>query len=130
MGHYRLGVSDGFTAGGRLEAAPGLISFGPVFDLRLKPGLLHLAVAGSHDAGLTGGALSVGYTYAAPRFGGGVSLLTQSRSYANISQSPSADRATSAITGFLTAQIGRQSVGFCRSFAAAIATAAHLRSLR
>jgi len=111
MGRYRLGVTDGLTAGGRLEASRGLISFGPSFDLRLKPGFLHFASAGRHAAGLTGGALSVGYTYAAPRFGGGVSLLTQSRNYANISQTPSADRATSAITGFLTAQIGRQSVG-------------------
>ncbi|HET9393303.1 MAG TPA: fimbria/pilus outer membrane usher protein [Candidatus Rubrimentiphilum sp.] len=111
MGHYRLGVSNLFTAGGRFEASSGLVSFGPVFDLRLKPGLLHLALGASHAAGLTGGALSLGYSYAAPRFGGGVTLLTQSSSYANISQSPSADRATSAITGFLTAQLGRQSVG-------------------
>jgi outer membrane usher protein len=111
MAHYRAGLTDGLTMGGRLEATPHLLSFGPSFDLLIRPGLLHVAAAASHSAGLTGGALSLGYSYAAPRFGGGVSVISQSNNYATISQTPSADRATSALSAFLTGQIGRQSIG-------------------
>ena len=111
MGHYRAGLTDHLTLGGRFELAPQLVSFGPSLDVLVHFGLLHVAAAASRAGGLSGGALSLGYTYASPRFGGGMTLLTQSNNYANISQAPSADRASSALSAFVSAQIGHQSLG-------------------
>lgn len=111
MGHYRLGVSDSLSFGGRMEIGNQVLSLGPSFDLGLRPGLLHIAAAASRAQGLGGAALSAAYTYASPRLSAGVTLLEQSRNYANISQMPGADRATSAVSAFAATTFGRASFG-------------------
>jgi outer membrane usher protein len=110
VGRYRVGLDDSFTAGGRLEATPHLISFGPAADFSTHLGALHFALAASDDHGLGGGAGSFGYNYSAPKYGFGVSYLVQGPYYATISQSPSADRPTTSLSTFASTQMGRTTV--------------------
>lgn len=111
MARYRLGASDNLSLGGRLEAGQQLVSFGPAFDLAVHPGILHVALGGSHSQGLNGSAISAAYTFAAPRLSAGVTLLDQSKSYANVSQTPEADRALSTFSAFAATSFGRSSFG-------------------
>lgn len=112
VGRYRGGVSDTLTLGGRFEATPALVSLGPSADFATHLGAFHLALAASDDDAFGGAAASFGYTYAAQRFGLGVSFLAQGPYYANISQAPADDRSTTALTVFINEQIGRSSLGF------------------
>ena len=76
-------------------------------------GFLHVAGAYSRDLGLAGTAFSLGYTFIAPRFGVGVSVVGQSQNYATHSQDADADRALLAVSTFASLQVGRRStIGF------------------
>lgn len=111
MGRYRLGTSDASTLGARIEVSKDLLSMGPAFDVRLPLGMVHVAAAASDAQGSGGSALSAAYSFVSPRFGAGLSVLSESRNYANLGQLPSQDRALSATSAFASAQLGRESLG-------------------
>lgn len=68
LARERFGLTDRVTAGYRLEAGKHLINAGPVADLRLPLGFLHLALAASRANGEHGHAESVAYQFIAHAF--------------------------------------------------------------
>lgn len=92
-GFHRFGVTDRFTAGGRLEASRGLASGGPTANLRLPVGEVAADAAASTEAGEKGGAGFLAYLYQGRTFGGIVSGQWLSPRYANLSLEPAEDRA-------------------------------------
>lgn len=109
VGRYRVGLTEAFTAGGRIELTPHLASGGPEFDLKLPLGFLHAAVAGSEENGNQGAAASLGYSFSSTHAGIGLSLLAETPHYATISQDPSADRTLCAYGVSANIQVGRGS---------------------
>ena len=95
---YRVGVNDALTVGGRFEATAHGYSGGPTVDFKLPIGAVHVSTAASRQDGLGGGAVSMGYGYAASTFAFSLSMLSQGPYYASIGQAPYVDRATSAVT--------------------------------
>ncbi len=105
-GFDRVGITDWFTAGARLEGGPGLISGGPTTALRLGAGQLGLNAGLSHDAGLGGGAVEADYTYQNRLLSFGGSLAAMSSHYANVSLTTANDRATSLASAFAGFELG------------------------
>lgn len=63
-GTHRVGLTDSITAGGRLEAEPGLFSAGPTLTTRLgRFGALEMSAAASRHRGRSGAAGGVAYEY-------------------------------------------------------------------
>jgi outer membrane usher protein len=112
-GFDRVGITDWFTAGARVDGGPGLISGGPTLAVRLGSGQLGLNGALSHDAGVGGGAAEADYTYQNRYLSFGGSLATMSSHYANLTLTTAVDRATSLATAFAGFEIGpRASITF------------------
>ena len=109
LAHYRIGVTDALTLGGRFETSAQLLSLGPSADFRLPVGLIHAGAALSRNAGYGGSGFSLGYTYASPHFGFGASLVDQTAHYANVGQSAMAERALSSFAVFATTRLTKRS---------------------
>lgn len=63
-GTHRVGLTDAITAGGRLEAEPGLFSAGPTLTTRLgRFGALEVSAAASRHGGRGGAAGGAAYEY-------------------------------------------------------------------
>ena len=105
VGLHRYGVSDSLTAGARLEAGPNTLSAGPVLTLGHPWGQLDLETAASIQARRGGAAASATYTYAAPRFGVGLSARLVSPRYATSSTPATADRVTLAVGPFASYEL-------------------------
>ena len=105
-GFDRVGITDWFTGGGRLDAGAGLVSVGPTAALRLGHGQLGLNASYSDASGMSGGAAEADYTYQNSALSYGGTLATMSARYANLSLAPSADRPTSLAAVFAGFAIG------------------------
>ncbi|MFL5277469.1 MAG: fimbria/pilus outer membrane usher protein [Myxococcales bacterium] len=104
-GHYRRGLTDHLTLGGRIEGGRGLLSGGPTLTAGLPFGELDLSVAASGGQGGLGSAASLGYSYLSRRFGANALLRYISDSYANLSLAPTSDRARLQATLFASMPI-------------------------
>lgn len=106
VGSDRVGVTDWFTAGARLDGGPRMISGGPTASVRLGSGQLGMNAALSHASGLSGGAAEVDYSYQNRYLSFGGSLAGISPNYANASLSPVQDRATHLADAFAGFEVG------------------------
>lgn len=109
IGRDRVGLTDWFTAGGRLEAGTNFVSAGPSATIRLGSGQLSLDAALSRASGLSGGAAAANYSFLNRRLSYGASLATVGSHYATASLLPTEDRATSAGAVFAGFSIGPRS---------------------
>jgi outer membrane usher protein len=89
----RLGLYDGLTSGGRLEAGLGFASFGPNLTVGLPNGALDLAGAASVSGQKTGSAASATWSLSTRFAGLGAQMIWNSPAYANASLAPEQDRA-------------------------------------
>ena len=105
-GFDRVGITDWFTGGGRLDAGAGLVSVGPTAAFRLGHGQLGLNGSYSNASGVGGGAAEADYSYQNSILSYGGTLAAMSSQYANLSLAPSADRATSLVAVFAGFAIG------------------------
>lgn len=106
IGSDRVGITDWFTAGGRLDAGPGLVSGGPSASVRLGAGQLGLNAALSHAGGVGGGAAELDYAYLNRYLSYGAGMTSMSAHYATASLSPAQDRATFSANAFAGFELG------------------------
>jgi outer membrane usher protein len=85
LARHRVGMTDSFTAGGRVELHPGrLLSGGPSFNIRLPLGELETAVAISRRREQWGRAGLTSFAYTGRPFSAGGSVMVASRQYATL----------------------------------------------
>ena len=106
VGQERVGITNWFTGGGRLDAASGLVSGGPTAAFRLGHGQLGMQAAMSADKGGGGGAGELDYSYENRFVTYGGSLVAVSPHYATASLPSTANRTTSLATVFTGFQVG------------------------
>ncbi|HEY6100551.1 MAG TPA: fimbria/pilus outer membrane usher protein, partial [Anaeromyxobacter sp.] len=106
LARHRVGASDALTLGGRLDAAPDLVSGGPSATVGLPFGTLDLEGAASAQAGTLGGAASVAYSFVSRRLGGGALVRLLSGGYASAALRASDDRARVQASAFAGAPVG------------------------
>lgn len=107
VGRNRVGVTDWFTGGGRLEAGPGLVSFGPTASVRLGAGQLGFNAGFSSASGSrAGSAAELDYSYQSRRVSYGARLASIGSNYATATLAPSDDRATSLASAFAGFEVG------------------------
>ncbi len=106
LGSHRYGVTDTFTAGGRLELTPTLASGGAQATVRTPVGEVELSVAASGASHLHGTAGSLSWSWLSQAFSVGFLARLQSDSYANLSLAPEADRALAQGNAFLAFRPG------------------------
>ncbi len=93
LGRYSEGITNNLTLGGRLEASTNLISGGSTLTAALPIGAIELSLAASNDAGVSGAATSLSYTYLGKgNIGFSASTQLLSDKYANLSLKSSDDR--------------------------------------
>ena len=107
VGRDRVGLTDWFTAGGRLEAAAGLVSFGPTASVRLGSGQLGFNAGFSAENGSrAGSAAELDYSYQSSHMSYGARLASVGSNYATVTLAPSDDRATSLASAFAGFEVG------------------------
>ncbi|HEV2037757.1 MAG TPA: fimbria/pilus outer membrane usher protein, partial [Candidatus Eremiobacteraceae bacterium] len=106
VGFDRVGVTDWFTAGMRVDGGPGLVSGGPTAAFRLGRGQLGINASASHAAGIGGAAAEADYTYQNRSLSYGGSLALTSPHYATLSLASAADRETSLASAFAGFELG------------------------
>ena len=98
---HRLGITDYFTAGGRIEASRRLWSAGPNAALRTRFGDFGTSLAASHDDGRSGYAYAFDYRYLARVLSYGFTVQKLSREYANLSIKAADDRSLLTSTAYV-----------------------------
>jgi outer membrane usher protein len=93
-GSYRQGISDGLTAGIRLEGSSSLINAGSDLALKFPFGEIGIEGAVSHSKGADGVAGIFRYNYISSGFGLNASTKITSPNYANTSLELAQDRTT------------------------------------
>jgi outer membrane usher protein len=93
-GSYRQGISDGLTAGIRLEGSSSLINAGSDLALKFPFGEIGIEGAISHSKGADGVAGIFRYNYISSGFGLNASTKITSPNYANTSLELAQDRTT------------------------------------
>ncbi len=112
LGRHRIGVTDRFTLGARLEASEHLVSGGATATLLTPLGGLNLAVAASGAEEGAGVAASAAWSFVSRRLGAGLAVHAASARYATLSTSPSEDRTILEITASTSTALGsRGSLG-------------------
>jgi len=107
VGRNRVGLTDWFTGGGRLEAAPGLVSFGPTASVRLGSGQLGFNAGFSAANGSrAGSAVELDYSYQSNRNSYGARLASMGSNYATATLAPSDNRATNLASAFAGFEVG------------------------
>jgi outer membrane usher protein len=110
LARHRVGITDGITAGGRLEASPHVVSGGPSLSVKLPIGEMELGAAASGGEGAPGGAAFLGFSYVGYDLNVGASARVLSPHYANTSLSPSDNRSwlqLNALLGFpISSRVG------------------------
>lgn len=94
LAHHRMGLSDHFTAGGRVEIGPTLLSGGPSFAFGLPIGEIQANLAASLNGHLAGTAAQLSYTFQKMGFNAGTSVQLASRYYSRAGMLPTDDRET------------------------------------
>jgi outer membrane usher protein len=82
VGEHRIGVREGLTLGGRVEAGRDLAGLAPSLALRLPVGEVETMAAVSRSKGRTGGAGLLAWSYRGPRVSGALSWRGTTRDYA------------------------------------------------
>lgn len=108
LARQRLGLTSHFTAGGRVEVGPTLVSGGPSVALGLPLGELQANLAASLAEGHAGSAAQLSYSLQLRRFGAGASVQLQSRFYARAGQLPSDDRQVASVDLFASQALTSQ----------------------
>ncbi|HXN08822.1 MAG TPA: fimbria/pilus outer membrane usher protein [Candidatus Acidoferrales bacterium] len=107
VGRNRVGITDWFTGGGRLEAGPGLVSFGPTASVRLGSGQIGLNAGFSAASGSrAGSAVELDYSYQNRRISYGARLASIGSNYATTTLAPGDDRATKLASAFAGFEVG------------------------
>jgi outer membrane usher protein len=89
VARHRVGLTDSFTAGGRMEMHPGrLFSGGPTANFRLPFGEVETAVSASRWREQWGTAAQTSFTYTGHPISAGGSLTLSSRRYATLTPNP------------------------------------------
>lgn len=93
-GRYRVGVSDRFTAGVRVESGGGVFDGGGALDILTGArGLVHAAFSASRAQAFSGAAASLGYSLEGFRSALSGLVVAQSARFATLGLAPLADRA-------------------------------------
>ena len=106
LARHRVGISDSFTAGGRVEAAPGIVSGGPAISLRLPFGEVEAAAAASHASGLFGTAASASFSYAGRSGSVGASMRRSDAHYATLGLTAFDRRPRTEVNAFASMPLG------------------------
>jgi len=106
LARHRVGLSNLITAGGRVEAAPGLVSGGPAVSLRLPFGEVEAAAAASRAGGVYGTAASASYSYAGRSGSIGTSLRRSDAHYATLGLNAFDLRPRTEMTAFASMPLG------------------------
>ncbi|HJT21535.1 MAG TPA: fimbria/pilus outer membrane usher protein [Nitrospira sp.] len=106
FGRYRLGVTNNLTPGVAFEGNNRVANGSLRLTAKSLLGEMDVSVAGSTDAGASGSAASIIYSYLQRWFSIGASLKTISNQYATVSVPSSADRAKVETTAFIGVPIG------------------------
>ena len=89
LARHRVGVTDSFTAGGRVEMHPGrLYSGGPTINVRLPFGEVETAGSVSRRQEQWGTAAQTSFTYTGHPISAGGSLMLASPQYATLTPNP------------------------------------------
>jgi outer membrane usher protein len=89
VARHRLGITDSFTAGGRVELHPGrLFSGGPTVNVRLPFGEVETAASASKWREQWGSAAQTSFTYTGHPISAGGSVTLSSRHYATLTPNP------------------------------------------
>ncbi len=92
VARHRVGLTNAFTLGGRLEAANNLVSGGPTATFGFSWGEVEASAAASQQAGTAGAAGSLSYAFVSRAFTGSALLRVMSTGYATASQRAIDDR--------------------------------------
>ncbi len=84
LARHRVGLTNGFTLGGRFEAEGHIVSGGPAANIRLPIGEVELAAGMSRDRGALGLAAQGAYAYTGKAVSVGASLRQAGDAYATI----------------------------------------------
>ncbi len=108
LGRHRLGITDGLTAGLRLELSGTLASGGPTLTARLPWGWGEMEATGaaSREGTRGGQAASLAYNFPGRPLSFGGLLKLQDRHYATLSLRAADDRARLEASAFIGVQVG------------------------
>ncbi len=85
IARHRFGLTDSVTAGLRVEGERGMVSGGPLVNLRLPVGELELAGGASRDGAASGHAAHLSYNYSGSYLSFGGTVARTSDDYAHVS---------------------------------------------
>jgi outer membrane usher protein len=108
VARHRLGITDSFTAGGRVELHPGrLFSGGPTINLRLPFGEVETAASSSRWGERWGSATQTAFTYTGHPISAGGSVTLSSRYYATLTPNPINEDPRRQASAFTSVALGR-----------------------
>ena len=108
LARHRAGLTDHLTAGGRLELGAGVVSGGPIVNVRLPFGELEAVGGVSRRRGRWGAAGALSFTHTGRRGSVGVTVQPASAHYATVGVELGLDRPLFEIGGFASTQVWRQ----------------------
>ncbi|HLG55780.1 MAG TPA: fimbria/pilus outer membrane usher protein [Vicinamibacterales bacterium] len=107
MARHRVGITDSFTAGGRVEMHPGrLFSAGPSVNIGLPFGEIEAAASVSRRGQEWGKAGLTSFTYTGHPISAGGSMMLASRRYATLTQNPLNEDPKAQASLFASAGLG------------------------
>jgi outer membrane usher protein len=86
VGEHRIGVREGLTLGGRVEAGRDVAGLAPSLAMRLPVGEVETMAAVSRSKGRTGGAGLLAWSYRGPMVSGALSWRGTTRDYAALGE--------------------------------------------
>jgi outer membrane usher protein len=108
LARHRVGVTDSFTAGGRVEMHPGrLFSGGPTVNLRLPFGEIETAGSVSRRREQWGTAALTSFTYTGHPVSAGGSIMLASPHYATVTPNPVNEDPSRQGSVFASVALGR-----------------------
>ncbi len=108
LARHRVGVTDSFTAGGRVEMHPGrLYNGGPSFNLRLPFGEVETAGSVSRRREQWGTAALASFTYSGRPVSAGGSVMVASPRYATLTPNPLNEDPRRQVSAFASVALAR-----------------------
>jgi outer membrane usher protein len=106
LARHRVGLTDSFTAGGRVEVEPGrLVSGGPSANIRLPFGEVESAASVSDRGGQRGSAGVTAFTYTGHPVSAGGSMMIASRHYATLTPNPVNEDPSRQVSAFASVAV-------------------------
>lgn len=106
LGYHRMGITDWFTLGERVEITTDRVSGGVAIDMRTPIGEFEAGAAGSTAKQGSGGASTLAWAWLGRHFSGGLRATVTSDRYSTLSLDPELDRATLDLTASVSVPIG------------------------